>query len=420
MDQLKVILKQLQKYHFWLLSIVAIIAGMVGTMLAARSLSATYMEGKGRIVAKFNSLSEIRSTDPYPNNQWKQAVEKLNGQEQTRVRKAWEMVYDEQKPLLVWSPDLKDDFLEFIAKNPPNKEIPPKFCERYGEFIKNEFPRLLKIIDAAPVSESKASAAGRSARNADEPPHEYRVVWDAGNQGDIHKTLSWVESRPSSAEVRRAQEDLWVYAALLTIIKKVNDEHQFTTPVREIEKMVIGKPAADAFESDQAAPHIIHLQTAEAPAAAAASAATAAAEPGGAKAIDEGRYVDENGKKLGPGLTENAEFKRMPIFLRLKIDQRQILRFLVECANSPLPVEVRQLRINSSKGAPPAGAAPSAPPRGAGSEGASYDLPMELHGIIYIYNKPNMAKLGGQGANAAGGPDAPGSAPAAVPAQPSG
>jgi hypothetical protein len=415
MDQLKVILKQLQKYHFWLLSVVAIIAGMTGTMLAARSLTAAYTEGIVKIVARFKALGDIRSTDPYPNNLWKQAVEKLNGQEQTRVRKAWDMVYDEQKTLLVWPADLKDDFLKFVNDNPQKADIPPRYRERYRDYIKNEFPRLLKIIDASPLADAKANVAGRTAKDANEPAHEYRVVWDKMNEDEIRKTLDWGDV-PSSAEVRRAQEDLWVYAALLTIIKNVNDEHQFTTPVREILKIEIGKPAAVAFEADQGPLHIIHLAAAESPPP--TSAPPPPAEAAAEKAADEGRYVDENGKQLGPGLSENAEFKRMPVFLRIKIDQREILRFLVECANSPLPVEVRQLRINPSKSSSNSPSSPTGGPKAAASEGASYDVPLELHGIIYIYNKPNTAKLGG--ANATGGPPAPGTTPAAAPVQPTG
>ena len=273
MDQLKVILKQVQKYHFWLLSVVAIIAGITATMMAASALSATYTAGKGKIVSKFKSLSDIRSTEPYPNTQWKVAVEKLNGQEQVKVRKAWEMVYDEQKALLVWPTELKDTFLNFVANNPSNAEIPRELRERYRDYIKNEFTRLLSIVDA--TAEAKTPGPAKAAKAGSEPAHEGRVAWDAGSQGEIRKALDWGDLVPSSAEVRQTQEDLWVYAAILTIIKKVNDEQQFTTPVSEIRKIEIGKKAADAFESEQGSPHILRLETGgDAPAASAASRST--------------------------------------------------------------------------------------------------------------------------------------------------
>ncbi|MBI3837713.1 MAG: hypothetical protein HY288_07240 [Planctomycetia bacterium] len=436
MNQLKVILKQFQKYHFWLLCVVAIIAGMVGSMMAARSLSAVYAQEKQKIEAKFNALTGILGTNPYPNSRWKEGVEKLNGQERTNVGKAWELVYDEQKSLLSWPPQLEKDFLDFVADHPPNAEIPMRFCERYQNYVKNEFPRLLKIVDAAPSESAKQPGAdaavaravggvGAAAANPSQENHEYRVTWDSTNQGEVRDTLDFRATLdrgqvPSSAEVRRAQEDLWVYAALLTIIKNVNDEHQFTTPVKEISQIAIGKAAADSFEASLTSEHIIRPKLAAASAAATTAAAPAAApptepaDPTAVKPVDEGRYVDENGKKLHAGATADSEFKRMPIFLRLKIDQREIPRFLVECANSPLPVEVRQLRINPSKGATTSTSSPQpgGAKGGAGLESASDDLPIELHGIIYIYNKPNMAKLGGEPAIAPGGPPAQPVAPA--------
>ena len=80
MDKLKVILKQLQKYHFWLLSIVAIISGLVGSIMAGRSLSAVYSQEKQKIDAKFTALGGILNNNPHPNSKWKEGVEKLNVQ----------------------------------------------------------------------------------------------------------------------------------------------------------------------------------------------------------------------------------------------------------------------------------------------------------------------------------------------------
>ncbi len=78
-------------------------------------------------------------------------------------------------------------------------------------------------------------------------------------------------------------------------------------------------------------------------------AATPGMPPGQAKAADEGRYVDEKGMPLVAGAAAPPEFKRMPIFMQLLFDQREISRLLVECANSPLPIEVRQLRVSPAE-----------------------------------------------------------------------
>ncbi len=67
--------------------------------------------------------------------------------------------------------------------------------------------------------------------------------------------------------------------------------------------------------------------------------------PGQPTKSDEGRYVDDKGMPLTAGSTAPPEFKRMPVYMQLLIDQREIARLLVECANSPLPIEVRQFRV---------------------------------------------------------------------------
>jgi hypothetical protein len=153
---------------------------------------------------------------------------------------------------------------------------------------------------------------------------------------------------------------------------------------------------------------------------------------------DDGRYVTAEGKRMSSAQAAAAQFKRMPVFMRLTVDFRELPKLLVECANSPLPVEVRQLRINPSKQgagtvsgpARPAASSPGAgnlgvgsgmfdrmgganrapsrpaaqaPAAGAvaGAEASEAYAPVELHGIIYIYNQPDLGKIGGQAVAAA-------------------
>ncbi len=132
----------------------------------------------------------------------------------------------------------------------------------------------------------------------------------------------------------------------------------------------------------------------------------------------------------------------MPIFMQLLIDQREISRLLVECGNSPLPVEVKQLRINPASLRRPGrsdvssmfmspkaggGGRLGGAGSGMGSESSNasdrelnpYDVPIELQGIIYIFNPPNRAKLAvaGQAAEIAPAEEAspPDASPAPVP-----
>jgi hypothetical protein len=169
----------------------------------------------------------------------------------------------------------------------------------------------------------------------------------------------------------------------------------------------------------------------------------------------DGRYVDNKGEPLRFDPTypyakhPYAEFKIMPIRMDLVVDQRRLPNLLVACANSNMPIEVRRVRIAKTQGgtldlgAGGGGAAPRRgglemggmmPPRsraaagpgrlgGEGPGGAavekddtgSLDIPVEIYGIIYIYNPPDRTKLGTGTASAEKPPEA---AAPAVPATP--
>jgi len=72
----------------------------------------------------------------------------------------------------------------------------------------------------------------------------------------------------------------------------------------------------------------------------------------------DGRYVDNDyvtlrATRIRKAMTSSEPSdaflvvaKRMPIRLRLIVDQRKLHRLLAECGNSQLPVEIRQVRIN--------------------------------------------------------------------------
>ncbi len=170
----------------------------------------------------------------------------------------------------------------------------------------------------------------------------------------------------------------------------------------------------------------------------------------------ENRYVDVDLNPVQAETARNAltvatatdailaVAKRMPVRLQLQVDIRRLNRLLAECGNANLPLEIRQVRINPPAGGAGgggmgggamagggmpmmgnmgAGAGGGAPPpmggeggmmgggaMGGGAMGGmmggmgrgrvatiaaqSYDVNVELFGLVYIYNPPNQSKLG--------------------------
>ena len=170
-----------------------------------------------------------------------------------------------------------------------------------------------------------------------------------------------------------------------------------------------------------------------------------------------GRYVDANfapvsgedlRTKMKEGEPEDAYFavaKRVPVRMRFKIDQRRVQEFLAKCGSADLVLEVRQVRLGDTDAAGAPGAAGGmysggmgmglgsgidggyggeGAGAGYGGEGAGYggeggeggmygglggglggggattagradfDIPIEIYGIVYLFNPVDIQKLG--------------------------
>jgi hypothetical protein len=252
-----------------------------------------------------------------------------------------------------------------------------------------------------------------------------------------------------------AQEDLWVIEALLRVIKKTNEDAKGPSDatVKVVEALEIGKDAVAAWKTSAAS---VVSNAGEAPGGpgpsgpggppgAAAPGPPAPGGPPGANARDllieqlmEGRYVDNNGDPLPAGAPHD-EFKMMPVHMRLTIREERLPKLLVECGNSSMPIEIRQVMpmapapevldisaaaaaqaMKGGKGGSRGGMKPPASsPHGHASDtpdAGLYDIPVDLFGIIYIYNPPDRQKLGA--AEKTAEPGAPGAAQAPPPSAP--
>ncbi len=115
-----------------------------------------------------------------------------------------------------------------------------------------------------------------------------------------------------------------------------------------------------------------------------------------------------------------AVAKRVPVRLRVKMDQSKLALLLAELGNGLMMIEVKQVRVNSPEQPLALNLSALANPEGGGGDGgeeggfsggvgggratvgdsggasnsADPDTPVEVFGIVYLFNPPNKEKLG--------------------------
>jgi hypothetical protein len=280
---------------------------------------------------------------------------------------------------------------------------------------------------------------------------DFLVIW--ADQQLIRDELA-PRSTPSSKRIWKTQEDLWVYEALLQIVantnKKAGADRFSNAAVRVIESLEVGRTAALASRG-KGRIEIVATAPAEGGLEGEAGGyaergmemgAEGMGERGGRGGMEgyggemggyggEGgrggmgtdgaaadaelfnnRYVDAAGAAIAdPGdgsLTAfGTEFKRLPVRMRLWMDQRWLPQLVAECANAPLQVEVQEVRINPAddggggggygRGGGGFGREGGGGGYGSGAAATNVEMAPEpepnmktivLQGTVYIFNPP--------------------------------
>ena len=387
MDQVKVYLEVLKKHHFWVLSGLIVLAAFIGWYLATGSLAKEFNTNQAKVASRFGTVAGVIAEDPHPNDQWKEALETQTSKLSQIILKTWQELYSKQKEKVLKWPKIDDEFLPTMQSLRPDQEIPRRMRDTYRYDVKRRFPELVQSIGALPVDgpdAPKRAGAGDAKQDA-------IVTWNSSNQEEITKDFVWSEL-PTSQQVRFAQEDLWAYTALLNVIKAVNEgaTGNHNARLKKIERIAIGQRAADVFV-EKAAAGLVGLGS---------QGPVPPPAPRGSASQGElaNRYVDERGNPLAADSEKPKQFNRIPVFMRVTIDQRELGKFLVLCANSPLPIEVRQFRLESpeylvSKGdrnqRGTGGGAGKTLDLTPATDAGYYDVAIEVFGIIYIFNPPD-------------------------------
>lgn len=296
------------------------------------------------------------------------------------------------------------------------------------------------------------------------------LEWRVEDQKRLFLTFAWNKA-PTTTQVLLAQEELWIYGVFCDTINRMNKgaKGAYDASITLVEELAVGYPAAEEKPGGRGSGRILGLRDAALdpvrddglppdptmelgragalglegrPAHPRFSNAGAAAEgfgepggfggqspaaPGVEGAGEDGAgtpalsaddmlkqwiYVDFSGRPLTvTELTTSPDAQMihlMPFLLRVIIDQRQVDRLLADLAGSPIPIDVRQVRIN--------------PPSQAGGEGVfsrvsggltqpgggeggglgspgdrrrrAFDITLEVRGTVGLATPPNPAAFG--------------------------
>ncbi len=411
---------------------------MVGALttwdLAISANDKSFKQRKGEVDGRFSAVGNVITTKDPPNEGVIKTIHDLidgtgdkegEGLKQ-KVLQAWTFLYEKQTKENPLPKALDDDFQKHYKQLEQGKisELSDLDREQYQRLVKayvcgeeekpektgkgGESPKAEKaerkyLFEGLDLRRPKDNAAavhrdrnmphfhghqfhaplpgpGAAAANPDAVEMVGVLDWDPTDLDRIKKQFVWEET-PDTQTVRLAQEDLWVYEALLRIIENTNkDEKTNKAPtssekaaIKRIESLEIGQQAARRWAQDKES--VI----------AGLAAVSAAPGPGGGPArqvprggIQQFQHSRRGGIYAGPGLhnvgpqespladryvddrgdplAEDAKspyaelFKMMPINLRLVIDQKKVTKLLAECGNANMPIVVRTVRLRPGEG----------------------------------------------------------------------
>ena len=480
MDQLKEFLGLVKRQHFWFIAPLVLILAGVAWFIGSGKVAEETNKHVSDISSSFSKVDSVRTVNEdgfgHPNENWHSEMESLINARRDNVKQAWTKKWDRQKSLLVWPNELPQDFRNRVE---PLRPIESKFDPKrdplsdpprtaYARYIKQTLPKLAESIGSkwAPSMnaggregggfgtggfegrsiEGSGRRGGRGERSGFADEDEGVIVrWNSGNQGQIAAAFDWGTGVPTTLEVLYAQEDLWVLQALMDIIADTNQGAitNSTASVKEIVAISLGKDVPPLEQlgfkvvRPTAPPTGGEGDEGEQTTTLAEPPMTTELVPDREPSMDGGelgppkkphpavkRYVDADFKPIEDLAVLQSSLdiaKRMPVRMRVRMDQRYINRLLVACANSPLTFEVRQFRFNPQGASMTGSGSGEFGGFGERGEGRSFaaqtavrtitdvdtfERTIEIYGIIYLFNPVNDQLLSGGEATSTGGEDA--------------
>lgn len=428
-DNLRPALTAVVKYHFWILAALAPLLLMPPLFIGTGSLRSKIAAQRAQIEAKIGQARAVTALKPHPNEKWLAKIDADTEAVSRETIDEWRRFWHSQQALRVWPRELGDPFLNAIATLKPGGQLDRQSRLEYEQ----RAPRLVQGLPARMGVENKMLEAPAGAAGAPRPATQQVsgrgpvLTWNPESQQRLYNGFIWKRTEPpSTTQILLLQENIWVYGLFCDrlggFVQKSGATGAHDSPLTFVDELKVGFAAISQTGGGRG-PRITVPKAAGpgAPEAAAMPEPQPGADAGGQPlwnplfSVDAGGpradaapidqpggpapdpnrnfiYVDFTGKPLSAADLDATKAMQMvhlvPFVLRVTIDQRQLDRLLVALATSPIPIDVREVRVNPDGVRAPAATGITVP----GSiTMRPNDLSVELRGTVALATRPPAA-----------------------------
>jgi hypothetical protein len=410
-------LKPLIKHHFWILTVVVVLATIgvgvwawmaAGDLINRQKTDILSAETKAKNVLNVRAdVADAAAGSVHPNQDTIQGMSKEIESGKSEVLAAWTKLFDEQKAFLAWPGDILPPNIAkpFDAVRPEQLKFDPNSRDVIvNETIRKQIRQLLPnfmpfLVNSVRAKWSEVDVTGETgkvpavAAVAAEAPSddmeklmfdEPLVEWALGDQIKWYNQLTnfkgngnqSIDGTPTTIQVVYLKEDLMLLNGILEIIRESNQNAVVPsqTAIREINNIMIGKEAHEAKPLDvgsavgggasgamgEAAGRMDMMRQYMEGIMNGGEKEETVVSASDAEKMDPAnmRYVDKDFKPIEAGKYRQSVsstqlgadswmmvVKRVPVRLRLRVDERRIPEILEKCANAKIPLEVRQITL---------------------------------------------------------------------------
>jgi hypothetical protein len=432
------------EHAFWgvlgITTIVAAVFWWFGTSNAADE----YRANKNKITNVANLPKQIGPDEPN-----ERSAEQLDELIRIRLAKSmsvWQAAYDKQVQYLTWpeiqqdaqgrvvQPGLTPAFLNAVKTDlvdAQGRPVPPEWLnlngthdlsallrEEFRNFGRTQIDELCRIMKSPYRLRPQTGREAEGEEDTDRLRPGELVDWVRPSQQMAADLLTFPEGVPVTLRVVYAQEDLWVHKSIAEVIARTNEainaEGNYNAAVKRLLEIRTGKNYVELDErgffrlreEESARRRTPTDEPEDDEPAAGSESGEPASQPRDPypplEQYGDKRYCDERGRWLSKEALQelrfgNPQFKRVPVLLRLDIDQRYLGILLDQFVNAPLTTEIRHVRVlvddpverfggpmtaKATPARPPGQATPAADTR------AYHDVTLDLHLFVYLYFPP--------------------------------